>query len=135
MRVVLDTNVFISGIHWKGDSHKILLMFRNKEIDLIISESIIEEIITTLRNFKIILSEEDISIWKNIILENSLLVEPEEEIDIVKEDPDDDKFIEVAVTGKASYIVTQDNHLLKIKFFNEIKILTPKEFLEIYQSN
>ena len=106
-------------------------MFRNKEIELIISESIIEEIITTLRNFKIILSEEDISNWKDIILENSLLVEPEEEIDIVKDDQDDNKFIEVAVMGKAKYIITQDNHLLNIKEFREIKILTPKEFLDI----
>ena len=131
MKVVLDTNVFISGIHWTGDSQKILLMFRNKEIELVSSLPIIEEITKTLRNFRIPLSEEDIFMWKNMILENSLLVEPEEKINIVKEDIDDNKFIEVAVTGKANYIITQDNHLLKIKDFRGIKILTPKEFLDI----
>jgi|SRR3989344_2256449 len=133
MKVVLDTNVFISGIHWLGDSNKVLSMWRNEKFELIISLEIIEEIITTLKNFKIVLSEEEIGYWKDIILENSLLVEPEEEIDIVKDDQDDNKFIEVAVMGKAKYIITQDNHLLKIKEFREIKILTPKEFLEIYE--
>ena len=131
MKVVLDTNVFISGIHWLGDSNKVLSMWRNEKFELIISLEIIEEIITTLKNFKIVLSEEEIGYWKDIILENSLLVEPEEEIDIVKDDQDDNKFIEVAVMGKAKYIITQDNHLLKIKEFREIKILTPKEFLDI----
>ena len=106
-------------------------MWRNEKFELIISLEIIEEIITTLKNFKIVLSEEEIGYWKDIILENSLLVEPEEEIDIVKDDQDDNKFIEVAVMGKAKYIITQDNHLLKIKEFREIKILTPKEFLDI----
>ena len=133
MKVVLYTNVFISGIHWLGDSNKVLSMWRNEKFELIISLEIIEEIITTLKNFKIVLSEEEIGYWKDIILENSLLVEPEEEIDIVKDDQDDNKFIEVAVMGKAKYIITQDNHLLKIKEFREIKILTPKEFLEIYE--
>src|SRR3989344_5146908 len=130
MRVVLDTNVFISGIHWTGDSKEILFMFRNKKFELVSSISIIEEITKTLTNFRIPLSEEDISMWENIILENAVLVEPEEEIDIVKEDPDDNKFIEAAVAGKVSYIVTQDNHLLKIKEFRGIKILTPSEFLD-----
>ena len=131
MKIVLDTNVFVSGIHWTGDSEKILSAWRDKRFELISSIPIIEEITETLRNFKIYLSSEEISMWKNMILENSLLVEPEEEINIVKDDVSDDKFVEAAVTGKADYIITQDNHLLKIKEFRGIKILTPKEFLDI----
>jgi len=131
MRVVLDTNIFVSGIHWSGDSNKILLIWRNKRFELIAPIPIIEEIIKTLEEFRIPLSKEDISSWENIILENALLVEPEESIVVVEDDKDDDKFIEAAVAGKADYIVTQDNHLLKIKEFRGIKILTPKEFLDM----
>ncbi len=60
-----------------------------------------------------------------------MLVEPEEEVNIVKDDVSDNKFVEAAVIGKADYIITQDNHLLKIKEFKGIKILTPKDFLDI----
>ena len=131
MRVVLDTNVFVSGIHRTGDSGRIISMFRDKKFELISSMPIIEEIIKTLKNFRVPLSKEDISTWENIILENSLIVEPEERVEIVKEDKDDNKFIEAAISGKADYIISQDNHLLKIKEFRGIKILTPKEFLDI----
>ena len=48
----------------------------------------------------------------------------------MKDDPDDNKFIEAALEGKAEYIVTQDNHLLKIKEFKGIKIISPEEFIK-----
>lgn len=135
MRAVIDTNVFISGIHWTGDSEKILFMWRDKKFELISSIKIIEEITESLKNFKIPLSIEDIYMWEKMILENSLLVEPEEKIEIVKDDSDDNKFVEAAIAGKADYIITQDNHLLKIKEFRGIKILTPKQFLDILKKD
>lgn len=135
MRAVIDTNVFISGIHWTGDSEKILFMWCDKKFELISSIKIIEEITESLKNFKIPLSIEDIYMWEKMILENSLLVEPEEKIEIVKDDSDDNKFVEAAIAGKADYIITQDNHLLKIKEFRGIKILTPKQFLDILKKD
>ena len=130
MRIVADTNIFISGIFWEGNfSSKVISLWRNRKIDLISSVPIIEELVSNLKGFKIKMDEETVQEWENMILENAVLVEPEEKIDIVKDDSDDNKFIEAAVTGKASYIVTQDNHLLKIKEFRGIKILTPKELL------
>ena len=132
IRVVADTNIFLSGIFWKGNfSSQIIELWRNRRIDLISSIPIIEELTKNLKSFKIKMDEDSVQEWKNMILENSLLVEPEEEINIVKDDVSDDKFVEAAVTGKADYIITQDNHLLKIKEFRGIKILTPKEFLDI----
>ena len=132
IRIVVDTNVFISGIFWKGNfSSQVIDLWIDRKVDLISSISIIEELTKNLKGFKIKMDEDMIQEWENMILENSLLVEPEEEISIVKEDSDDNKFVEAAVAGKASYIVTQDNHLLKIKVFRKIKILTPKEILDI----
>ncbi len=131
MRVVLDTNIFISGIHWKGASEKILLAWINNKFELVSSNKILEEIARTLINFKIPLPNEDIKHWINIIASKSLITEPTEKIEIVKDDPDDNKFIEVAVSSGSEYIVTYDNHLLKIKEFRDVKIITPEEFLRI----
>ena len=66
-----------------------------------------------------------------MIVKNSLLVEPQERIEIVKDDKDDNKFIEAAVEGKADYIITQDNHLLNIKEVRGIRIISPEEFLKV----
>lgn len=131
MKIVLDTNIFISGIFWSGDSEKILYDWGNEKYELVMSTEIIREIIETLMDFKIQLPINMLLLWISILSMKSKIVEPEEKIDIVKDDADDNKFIEAAVEGKADYVVTQDNHLLKIKEFEGIKILTPKEFLEI----
>jgi predicted nucleic acid-binding protein len=62
---------------------------------------------------------------------NSTIIKPKTRLSIVKEDHDDNKIIECAVTGKADYIITKDKHLLKIKNYKGIKIITPREFLRI----
>ncbi len=129
MRAVLDTNVFISGIFWAGNfSSQIIDAWRERKFELVISVSIIKEIEKTLRDFKIKMDEEMIEEWKRIIIENSILVEPKEKLNIIQEDPDDNKFFEVAITGKAKYIVSQDKHLLNIGDYQGIKVVSPEEF-------
>ena len=78
---------------------------------------------------------EEIEWWEDIVLEKSILVIPKRKVNVVKDDPDDNKFIEAALEGKADYIVTQDRHLLNIKEFEGIKMVTPKEFLRILKTD
>jgi len=129
MRVVLDTNIFVSGIHWKGDSEKVLGAWFDNKFDLISSEEIIQELVETLSNFKKTMSRDDMLHWVSILIGKGLLVKPEISLRVVKDDPDDDKFLEVALEGDADYIVSQDKHLLKLKEFRGIKIVKPDEFL------
>ncbi len=132
MRAVLDTNIFISGIHWAGASGKIIDKWLENKFEIISSAEIVDEIIRTFISFKIPLDFEEILAWASIIVEKSFFVEPKIRFDIV-EDKDDNKFIDSAVEGKADYIITQDNHLLKIKEFRGIKILMPEEFLRLLE--
>lgn len=131
MKAVLDTNVFISGIFWKGDSNKIILAWRQKKFTLVFSFPIIEELRQTLKTFKIGMSKEMTEEWASMIIENSIIVKPLPKPNIVKDDPDDNKFIECAAAGQAEYIVTQDKHLLKIGEYENINIIPPLEFLKI----
>lgn len=133
MRIVLDTNIFISGIHWSGSSEKILHAWIGDKFEVVFSESIIEEIIETLLNFKVPLPIDDLLSWWIVISEKAIIVNPLEKLDVVEEDPDDNKFLEAAVTGNASYTVSQDKHLLKIKKFRGTRIVTPEEFLNILE--
>ena len=131
MKIVLDTNVFISGIFWEGNfCSQIINKWKNRKFVLISSVSIIDEFVKTLRNFKIQMPEDMIEEWRKLIIDNSIIVESFEKIDFIKEDPDDNKFLEAAVSGNAEYIISQDKHLLKIKNYQGIKIISPEEFLK-----
>jgi len=132
MRIVLDTNVFIFGIFWEGNfCSQIIDKWRKGIFQLVSSPKLVEELLETLRGFKISMPEEMIQEWKNFIIENSIMVDPIVAIKAVNDDPEDDKFIETAVYGKADFIVSQDKHLLKLKEYNKIKILKPEEAILI----
>ena len=132
MRAILDTNVFVSGIFWKGNfCSQIIDKWRNKEFEIVSSIEILDELVKTLKDFKIQMPDEMIEEWRNLIIENSIIVEPTTKLDVIKEDPDDNKFLEAGVTGKANFIISQDNHLLKLKEYQGIKIVSPEELLLI----
>ncbi|MBI2110785.1 putative toxin-antitoxin system toxin component, PIN family [Candidatus Woesearchaeota archaeon] len=118
IKVVLDTNVFISSIFWIGNPHKIVEL----AFDKIVEEKILK------RDFK----EDQAFVERQIalILEYAKIVRPINKLEIVKADPDDNKILECAFTAKADYIVSGDPHLYTIKEVAGIKILKPKEFLD-----
>mgnify|MGYP001583434344 CR=1 FL=1 len=119
---------FTSGIFWEGNfCNQIINQWKEGKFQLVSSPQIIEELIDVLHNFKIPMEEDLIEMWKNLIIKNSVIVIPIEHIKLIKEDPDDDKFIEAAVYGKADLIISQNKHLLRIKEYNKIKILKPEE--------
>jgi len=67
--------------------------------------------------------------WKNLIIKNSIIVEPSIRLNIIKDDPDDNKFLEAGISGNADLIISQDKHLLKLKEYQKIKIISPEEAL------
>tara|TARA_Y100000310_G_C20370794_1_gene663396 strand:- start:145 stop:546 length:402 start_codon:yes stop_codon:yes gene_type:complete len=132
MRIILDTNVFISGIFWEGNfCAQIIEKWKNKEFELVSSVEILDELVKTLKDFKIEMPEEMIEDWRNLIIENSIIVEPTIKLDVVKDDPDDNKFLEAGVVGNVDLIISQDKHLLKLKEYEGIKIISPEDFLQI----
>ncbi|MFH0862231.1 MAG: putative toxin-antitoxin system toxin component, PIN family [Candidatus Altiarchaeota archaeon] len=118
VRVVLDTNVFVSGMFWsRGNPNRVLRKCLNREVTLLISQDILDELRGILiRERKFDLSEEDIEVHLELVSMNSELVQPEQKLDIVKDDPSDNKFLECAVAGKADYIVSGDRHLEKSEY-------------------
>ena len=135
MRVVVDTNIFISSF-FGGNPRKIIDLWKKGEISLCLSKDILDEYVDVLD--KIGLEderqiEELLSLFAKGI--NIIFTTKTPKIKVVKEDPDDDKFIECAIALKAEVIITGDKALKAIKEYLEIKILTPQQFLKTYQSN
>lgn len=134
IRLVLDTNVLISGTFWKGCSNQVIKQVENHKALLILSKEIWKEYMKVLDLEEIKKKVASHQESKNAALKLTglgIFVIPTKRIKAVREDPDDDKFIEAAVAGKARYIITQDKMLLKINKFRNIKILTPEEFLAL----
>ncbi len=135
MKIVLDTNVWLSGILWDGEASKILEKAEKKDIQIIISEDILSEIIKVLNReskfqkyiLNLRLSIEDLL---RTILSISTLIETKTKLDIIKADPKDNIILEVALEGKVDYIISYDNHVLNMIEFRGIKIISPKEFLK-----
>ncbi|MBS3067721.1 putative toxin-antitoxin system toxin component, PIN family [Candidatus Micrarchaeota archaeon] len=136
MNVVLDTNVLISGTFWEGEAYQIMQLIEQKRIGCFLSKDILEEYNKVMHSEEIIekIEEKHLAIKSVIIklLESCEIVDPKRKIDFVKDDPDDNKVLECAIEAKADYIITYDAaHLLKLREFEGIKIISPTEFLRI----
>ncbi|MCG2691218.1 putative toxin-antitoxin system toxin component, PIN family [Microgenomates group bacterium] len=130
-RVVLDTNVYLSGIIFGGNCRHILDLMIKKEIKVVISPAILLEISQKLKQ-KFKWSQNQIFTVIKTLIKSTKAVQPKIKIRVVKMDKSDDKIIEAAVTGRVNYIISGDKHLLKIKKYQGVKIVTPADFLSIY---
>ncbi len=128
-RVVLDTNVWISGLLWRGNPHRCLLLARSGVVRPVYCQAMLEELLEKLRssfNFP----EEDLQIVKNEFVETGERVEIGGGLRVVPEDQDDDKFIECALAGSATIIVSGDKHLLRVRAYEGIRMMSPTEFIQ-----
>jgi putative PIN family toxin of toxin-antitoxin system len=136
MKVVLDTNVLVSGLLWLGPSNKILKLAEEGKLQPCLTPSILEELCQVLDRSKFSqrikicgASTEELIAG---LCELALLF-PDTNIErTVKDDPDDDKIIACAKVSGAEYIVTGDPHLLKVKQFAAISFVPPSKFLSRY---
>jgi len=129
-KVVLDTNVFVSAyLKPNRISVKVVDLWILGVFQLVVCEEILDEYSEILLRKGIsynLVKELNKQIWNTAIK-----IKIHKRLNLVKDDPDDDKFIECALEGKANIIVSGDPHLLKLEVFRGIKILTPKEYLEL----
>ena len=130
LRVVIDTNVFISSF-FGGVPRKIIDLWKNGEITLCLSQDIVEEYLEVLIRLGL-KDEQKLSKLTKLFAEgyNSVFAGNTPKLQIVKDDPDDNKFIECAVELECKIIVSGDKHLKKIKKYIDIEIISPREFIE-----
>ena len=133
MRVVFDTNVFISGLHFGGKPALILQMAARAECLLVTSEDILLEVEDVLLR-KFLWGTRNVATTLMGLRTLSEVIQPGIVISDC-EDPDDNRILEAAVAGKAVYIVSGDRHLLRMKVFRGVRILTVSEFIERVEAN
>lgn len=130
-RIVLDTNVIVSSFLGSGPPDKLMNKVEDKEITSVTSLEIIGEIEAVLDRDKIPVNEGEKELFLDRFLFLSEVVDPVDiDLDVVKEDWEDNKFLECALEGDCSYLVSGDSHLLDLEELRDIKIMDPREFLE-----
>lgn len=130
LRVVIDTNVFISGLNFAGKPSEVLQLFWKGEIRVFISSFILKEIEKILRE-KFDWSEEQIQRILTRIKAKVVEVDPKIKLSVIKEKDEDNRILECAIEGKTQYLISGDErHLLPLKEYQGIKILSPSEFLK-----
>ena len=132
MKIILDTNVFISGIFFTGPPSQILKAWENRRIQIVISRHILAEYqrvaVSLSSTFPLI----DINPVIELFTVHFEFIDTHS-IDIsVCEDPDDDKFIECAVASRCKIIISGDKHLLKLTGYDGIAVLRPRHFVDKY---
>ena len=132
MRVVLDTNVFISGIFFSGPPSQILKAWANKKLQLVLSQPILEEYQRVSEELSSKFPSIDISQILDFVMIHGLFVDTQGYSIAVCDDPDDDKFIECAVAGNCKIIISGDKHLLKLSKYRGVAVLVPRDFVDRY---
>jgi len=130
-KVVIDTNIFVSGFGWNGKPEEVLKLIKDRQIVNYSSAEIFEEIRRVVSYPKLRFSEPLQIAILEFVLFYSEFVAPQKRFFTVTEDPDDNKFLECAIEAKVDYIISGDPHLLDMKKSKTVKIVTPREFLDI----
>ena len=125
LRIVFDSNVYISALLFKGIPGNILEMAQKDKITLIVSDEIIAETARILEE-KFKWPQHNIDKFKRRLPDISDNIEPEIKLDIIKERESDNRILECAISGDANLIVSGDKHLLKLKNYKNIPIVRPR---------
>lgn len=128
MRVVPDTNVLVSAIVFGGLPARLVALAAEGRLQLVLSPPLLEELQAVLRR-KFAFTDRAAYQAEALLRRISIVVEPQREVAIVREDPEDNRVLEAALAGDAEVIVSGDHHLLDLEMFGTVPIMSPRELL------
>lgn len=131
LRAVLDTNIIVSGVIYRGKPRQVLDLSLEENIEVFTSPILLAELAEASTK-KFSLTPEQIALTEKEIKDVFRIVYPTKTLHIQK-DEDDNRVLEAAVEGNCNYVVTGDKELLDLGNYKGIKILTADEFLDILE--
>lgn len=135
MKVILDTNIVMSGIFWAGHARNILLLLEGEQFEHVCSKEIVDEYFATAEKLKNKLKREDRGVMDEIldmIIMRSHFAEALPGMGPECRDPNDQMFLDLAVSNGARYIVSGDKDLLAVGSFPGGLVIKPKPFLDLF---
>ena len=132
MRIVLDTNVFISGVFFSGPPYQILKAWRDGKVQLAISHQILDEYQRVGKNLAEQFPGVDLGPIIELLTVKTEITQAPSLPEPVCDDPDDDKFLTCALASKVKLIISGDKHLLQASGYRGVEVVRPRRFVEQY---
>jgi len=132
VRVVLDANVFISGVFFTGPPYQILDAWRHGRLQLIISADILDEYQRVSKTLAKEYSQVDPAPIMALLAVEAEMISPPRLPEQVCHDPEDDKFLACALAAKTGLVISGDMHLLRVSGYRGIEVIRPREFVNRY---
>jgi uncharacterized protein len=129
-RVVVDTNVLVSALIKKGKPLDLVQRLLEKHT-VVLSSQMLAELADVLSRDKFTITNTQIDLFISLLLRKSTVTSVSGNLKVILKDPDDNIVLLTAVNGKADYIVSGDKHLLTLRKFEGIEIVTISQMLEI----
>ena len=135
--VVFDINVLVSSLIVVGKPQDLWRRAKTNEFSLELSDEMYNEFVNVVsrKKFEKYVTDIDVKLFLADLRQIAKFVQVKSKFKVILEDPDDDIIIRAAYDGKADYIVSGDRHLLSLKEFKGIKILTVEEMLNVLNSS
>jgi len=131
IKVVLDTNALVSALLFGGGPGELVSLWEKGRIVPLLSKDVFLEYVRVLGYPKFALSAEDIKgLIEEHVLPHAEMVTVDKTPSVIQIDPADDKFLALAVAGGADFLISEDRHLLALRRYRGVEILTPRRFLE-----
>ncbi len=130
MRIVLDTNVFVSGVFFTGPPYQILKLWRDGKVQLAVSPEIVQEYRRVGKALANQFPGVDLEPIIELIAAKADLIQASALPKRVCDDPEDEKFPACALASKSKVIISGDRHLLKISEYCGVRVVRPRDFLE-----
>jgi len=134
VRVVLDTNVFVSGVFFSGPPHRILQAWRDGRVKLVLSSEILEEYHRVGQELAAEFIGADLASIEALLATHAEFVDAPPLPQQVCADPDDDKFLACALASRTKIVVSGDKELLRVTGWGGIQVLRPRAFIDLYLS-
>jgi uncharacterized protein len=134
MKIILDTNVLVSAVFFGGIPGRLLEAWVDGAVTLVLSPDIFEEYRRVGHELSTCCPERG-EIWDSVLIQiatHAILINAPKLDGGIADDPDDNKFFACAKASQSAMIISGDRHLLKVSGWNEISVLTPRQFYDRY---
>ncbi len=133
-KIVIDTNILISAFGWGGLEHKLIQFCTDGYFDLYLSTQIMSELASVLDypKFRPIFQESSKEAFLNLVWRIANVRDITPYLNVIKDDPSDDRILECALTNKVPYIISGNKHLLRLVNYENVSIMKTAAFLSLF---
>ncbi len=131
MRIVVDTNILISALGWKGNEYNLVRKVFQRELDISISPELLDEFRGVASRSKLGFSSEAIEEFVDVLIRLADVVVPKRKVSVIEGDPADNRVLECALASKADLLVSGDRHLLKLGEYKGIRIVSARQAMTL----